>query len=233
MTSSTPRGWDTFLSEADHALLASTSWAKTGPFGLGRRPAVVLVDVYRGALGHRGAERDRTLADYPSACGPSAWAAVDEMVRIIAVARAAAVPVVHVTGLAFNPSPWNRKYSPTSSRPPRRPDHLAIVAEVAPLAGELVLEKASPSAFATTPLAGLLRVAGVDTVVVCGEATSGCVRSTVVDACVEGFRVAVPEAACFDRFEASHWTSLFDLDQKYADVVDTPTTLTYLKEVPR
>ena len=85
-------------------------------------------------------------------------------------------------------------------------------------ADDLVLTKIGPSGFHETPLDTVLRARDVDTLLVCGEATSGCVRATVVDACTRGYRVGVVGDCCFDRFEASHWVSLFDMDQKYADV---------------
>jgi nicotinamidase-related amidase len=106
------------------------------------------------------------------------------------------------------------------------------VAEVAPLDGDVVIAKNGPSGFHDTPLDTVLRQRGVDTVLVCGEATSGCVRSTVVDACSRGYRVGVLGDCCFDRFEASHWVSLFDLDQKYGDVVSADDTIRYLKGLP-
>jgi maleamate amidohydrolase len=213
-------GWDRFLTAADRELLARTAWAKKAPFGFGERPAVVVVDAYYGALGERGVE---DLARWPGACGPAGWAAVDRTVPVLGAARAAGAPVFFLTGLAANPNPWNRK-----ARRPRDPDHLRIVDELAPGPGEVVLEKASPSGFTSSPLDALLTAAGVDTVLVCGEATSGCVRATAVDACVLGYRVGVLEDCCFDRVEASHWVNLFDLDQKYADVVDGAAAVAYL-----
>ncbi len=99
---------------------------------------------------------------------------------------------------------------------------------MAPLDGELVIRKAAPSAFWGTPLAGLLTGLGIDTLVVAGETTSGCVRATVVDAKSHRYRVVIPEPCVFDRSEASHALSLFDLDQKYADVVSLEKALSYV-----
>jgi nicotinamidase-related amidase len=93
--------------------------------------------------------------------------------------------------------------------------------EVAPTAGEIVLHKSAPSAFWGTPLVGLLRGLDVDTVVVVGESTSGCVRATVVDGRSHRYHMAVVEDGVFDRHEASHAMALFDIDQKYADVISS------------
>jgi nicotinamidase-related amidase len=217
-----PRGWDKFLTDQDTRLLERTSWAKREPFGLGELPAVVVVDAYYGALGERGPLLDQ-LDSWPAACGPAGWAAVDRTVGVLAAARAAGAPVFYLTGLAANPNPWNRK-----SHRKRHANALRIVDELAPEPGDVVLEKATPSGFTSSPLDHLLTAAGVDTVLVCGEATSGCVRATAVDACVLGYRVGVVEDCCFDRIEASHWMSLFDLDQKYADVLDADAATAYL-----
>ncbi|MDT7804648.1 MAG: maleamate amidohydrolase, partial [Actinomycetota bacterium] len=127
---------------------------------------------------------------------------------------------------------WNRK--PASALAAKSTvDPNAIVAEVAPEPGDIVLEKIGPSCFHGTALDTILRAAGRDTLLVVGEATSGCVRSTVVDACSRGYRVGVVGDCCFDRFEASHWLSLFDLDQKYADVLTAEAAIGRLRTTSR
>ncbi len=103
-----------------------------------------------------------------------------------------------------------------------------IVDEVAPIAGEVVLRKTAPSAFFGTPLAAHFVQLGIDTLIIAGEATSGCVRATVVDAASYRFRVTVPEECVFDRHEATHAMNLFDLHQKYADVLPLAEVLTLL-----
>jgi maleamate amidohydrolase len=94
---------------------------------------------------------------------------------------------------------------------------------VAPVAGELVLEKQFISAFFGTGLSSHLAAAGCDTLVVAGTSTSGCVRQTVVDGIQHGYRVVVPAAAVADRSEVVQRTTLADMGVKYADVVDQAT----------
>jgi nicotinamidase-related amidase len=94
-----------------------------------------------------------------------------------------------------------------------------IIDEVAPIAGEAVLHKSSPSAFWGTPLMGHLNYLGVDTIITCGESTSGCVRASVVDGCTNRYRMIVVEECVFDRHQATHAINLFDMNQKYADVL--------------
>ena len=79
-----------------------------------------------------------------------------------------------------------------------------------------------------TPLAGHLNYLGVDTLITCGESTSGCVRASVVDGCTYRYRMIVVEEGVFDRHEAAHAINLFDMHQKYADVVPLAEVLEYL-----
>jgi nicotinamidase-related amidase len=106
-----------------------------------------------------------------------------------------------------------------------------IVEEVAPQPGELVLKKAAASAFHGTPLLFHLIHEGFDTVIACGETTSGCVRASVVDGCTYRFHMGVVEECCFDRTQASHWMNLFDMNQKYADVVKKQQAIGYFETV--
>jgi maleamate amidohydrolase len=93
--------------------------------------------------------------------------------------------------------------------------------------------KQHASAFAGTSLAATLRARGVDTVLVAGVSTSGCVRATATDALAAGFRPIVVAPACADRSRALHENNLADLDAKYADVVDVETAVAALSDTSR
>jgi nicotinamidase-related amidase len=97
--------------------------------------------------------------------------------------------------------------------------------------GDYVMEKRKPSAFHDTELLSMLTYMGVDTVVVTGCSTSGCVRATVVDACQHGFHVIVPKEAVGDRHEVPHRANLFDMDMKYADVEHLEDVLAHLESM--
>jgi maleamate amidohydrolase len=90
------------------------------------------------------------------------------------------------------------------------------------------LRKSSPSAFWGTPLVGHLNYLGVETIITCGEGTSGCVRASVVDGCTHRYRMMVVEECVIDRHEATHAINLFDMNQKYADVLPLAEVLEYL-----
>ncbi|KAJ7463538.1 Isochorismatase-like protein [Mycena latifolia] len=92
-------------------------------------------------------------------------------------------------------------------------------AGLTPIAGEVIISKKYPSAFFGTDLSTRLHVLGVDTLVVCGVSTSGCVRASVLDAMQHGYRPMVVGEACGDRSPEIHNANLFDLNAKYSDVV--------------
>lgn len=96
-----------------------------------------------------------------------------------------------------------------------------IVTPLAPRPGELVIRKTQPSAFFNTSFATWLAWRQIDTLVVTGCTTSGCVRATVVDAVSHNLRVIVPSDCVGDRAIEPHWANLFDMEQKYADVLDS------------
>jgi nicotinamidase-related amidase len=165
---------------------------------------------------------------WPQAVGLSGWAALERIRELFAAARAAEVPIIHITGLGEEDSgmpPWAARRgvratvpddAAAADRQRRRHD---IVEQTAPLPGEVLLRKTGPSAFFGTPLMAHLTAEGIDTLIVCGESTSGCVRASVVDARAYRLHVIVVEECVYDRHEASHAINLFDMDQKYADVL--------------
>lgn len=227
-----PRIWDAYLTERDKAYSEAHPTRRKG---VGERPCLLLLDLYRGAFGDRPEPLLEAVHTWPASCGEAGWEALPAIRQVLDAARSAAVPVIHVTGLGDVP-PWAMA-TPRSVANPAAGDEPAhdrqrrrydIVEEVAPVDGELVIRKAAPSAFWGTPLTGLLIGLGIDTLVVAGETTSGCVRATVVDARSLRYQVVIPEPCVFDRTEASHAISLYDLDQKYADVVPLETALDYL-----
>ena len=104
-----------------------------------------------------------------------------------------------------------------------------IVAEIAPVPGDLFIEKRKPSAFFGTPLVSHLNMMGADSLILVGTTTSGCVRASAVDALSYDFLVTIPHEAVFDRGEVSHKIALFDLHMKYVDVTDLDDVLAYLE----
>lgn len=153
--------------------------------------------------------------------------------RVLAVARGNGVPVVH-TRVEFAPDGSD---GGVFVHKVRALEHLfgggpmsELMPEVAPVEGELVLTKQYASAFFGTSLASTLVARGVDTVVLVGVSTSGCIRATGVDAVQHGFIPLVVREAVGDRTRQAHDANLFDLQAKYAEVVDERTAAAYLEE---
>lgn len=225
--------WTEFLTERDKKHLAISGLKPGQVFGLGERPAVLVVDAYYAALGVKREDLLESVKTWPMSCGLEGWEAIDRTAELLAVARQLKTPVIFVRAMAGFPSPWGQR---TRSREwlGQLPSHeraraYEIVDELSPQPGELVLQKSAPSAFHGTPLLFHLNYLGVDTLIVCGETTSGCVRATVVDGATYRYRMAVVAECCFDRTEASHWINLFDMDSKYADVMDIDSAMQYMK----
>jgi len=232
-----PRIWDRYLSEADKTHVAASRDRRVG---FGSKPALLLIDLYRAVFGDKPEPLMEAIKTWPSSCGMAGWNALPHIQSLLAAARAAGIPVIHITMLANAGMPgWSeaahRGAGGRSSDAPldeaaldRKRRGPEIVDEVAPIAGETVLRKTAPSAFWGTPLAGQLTYLGIDTLIVAGESTSGCVRASVVEAVSHRYRVQVVEECVFDRHEAPHAINLFDMHQKYADVIPLSEALAHL-----
>ena len=107
-------------------------------------------------------------------------------------------------------------------------DGIEIYGEIAPEPCEVIIKKHHYSAFFGTDLAGWLAAKGVDTVIVTGCTTSGCVRATVIDAFSLNLRVTIAEEGCFARSQASHAINLCDMNAKYADVIGAEEVLEHI-----
>lgn len=225
------RVWDRFLTEQDRAHLAITGGKTMSggkSVGFGNKPALLLVDLYRWVFGDKPEPLLEAIKTWPGSCGLAAWNALPHIQKMLATAREVGIPIVHLTGLdgcgvegwaVRRGEPQQAKPSPSPEALERRRHRYDIIDEVKPLPGEAVLRKSSPSAFWGTPLVGHLNFLGVDTIIACGESTSGCLRASVVEGCTYRFRMIVVEECAFDRHEAAHAINLFDMNQKYADVL--------------
>jgi nicotinamidase-related amidase len=188
----------------------------------GRRPALLVVDFVRaylvpGSPLHAGVETAR-----------------DACLTLLGAARAAGIPVLHTNvryqrggrdgGVFFRKVPALRCFEDGLY-----PDLTAFAEGLEPAEGETVFTKQYASAFFGTSLASTLTALGVDTVLIAGVSTSGCVRATAVDACQHGFVPWVVRDAVGDRHPAPHEANLFDLQAKYAEVVSLDQALGYLR----
>lgn len=192
-----------------------------GRVGFGRRPAVLVVDFIKA---------------YTTPGSPLYAAAVVEAVRetadLLALARAKRVPVFYTrvvySRTGVDGGVFVRKVPLLRALVEGEP--LAdIVDELPPAAEDVVIVKQYASAFFGTALAPALTSLGVDTVILTGCSTSGCIRASAVDGMQYGFRVIVPRECVADRHPAPHEANLFDINAKYGDVVAKAEVLAYLQ----
>lgn len=182
-----------------------------GHLAFGKKPALILVDVV-----------EAYLQPHSSLYAPGFVQALESCIRLTAAARKLGVPVIFTNvvyhaggldgGLFYHKVPALKVYlegSPLAEFSPR----------LLPLPNEVVVTKQYPSAFFGTSLASTLRTMGIDTVILTGFSTSGCVRASTLDALQNGFIPYVAKEACGERDQRPQESNLFDLQAKYAEVV--------------
>jgi len=196
--------------------------------GVGPRPGLLAIDLYE--VVYRGGPRPpaELAATHPSSCGEYAYAAIDPTKRLLAAARAAALPIFYSTGDVRPESRPSLVTATRRSQPPVDAADFAIRPELAPQPNDVIITKQRASAFFGTPLVAHLTQLGVQTLIICGESTSGCVRATAVDAYSHGYHVVLAEECCFDRSLLSHKVNLFDLHHKYCDVMHVEEVVAHL-----
>lgn len=211
------RPWDGIIPEEELAIYHHAGWGQPG--GLGRWPALLGIDVQYRSMGEAPLPIAQPIASRPTSCGAHGWRAVPHIAALQAAFRALGAPVLYpyvAPKAAHNRGQFEAKVPGVMDVPPRGYE---FVAEASPRPGEITIPKFQASAFHGTALTSHLVGLGVDTVVVTGCTTSGCVRATVVDACALNFKVVVPQDAVYDRSQVSHAVNLFDMASKYADVM--------------
>ncbi|MBH3018856.1 N-carbamoylsarcosine amidohydrolase [Serratia ureilytica] len=192
--------------------------------GFGRRPALLAIDFMQ-AYTTEGAPL----------FAPGVVSAVEESRELLACARRTGIPVIHThiryhAGHFADGGLWVKKAPVMKDMGAGNP-RAAFCPPVAPLADEVVLSKQYASAFFGTALAPLLVAQGIDTLLMIGCSTSGCIRASAVDAVQHGFRAMVVRECVGDRHPGPHEANLFDIDSKYGDVVHKREALDYLNRL--
>jgi nicotinamidase-related amidase len=175
-------------------------------------------------------------------CGEKAWDAVARISALLREARFASIPVIYSAmedpaSPEYEPGLWGAKNRRGSEDGRATADankgENQIVADIAPAPGEMVFAKNKPSLFHGTGLLPYLVAHQVDSLIICGGTTSGCVYATAVDGFSNNYKVAVVADASFDRVQTAHWIFLADIDLKYGDVITSESAIEYFKRLPR
>ena len=190
-----------------------------GEMGFGERPGIVVVDFLIG------------FTDEESPLGSNLDVEIAATRRLLDAARAAGIPILYsITAYSEglrDGGTFIRKV-PSLGVLLRGSDMVEIDPRLGRRSAETTFEKKYASAFFGTSLASELTASQIDTVIICGATTSGCVRATVVDAMQYGFRPIVPQQCVGDRSPAAHRANLVDIEGKYGDVVDVDVAISYL-----
>jgi maleamate amidohydrolase len=211
------------MTDYDHLTTNYRQHGLAGRVGFGQSPALLIIDFIKAY----------TTPGSPLYAAPGVPDAVRASQPLLAAARAAAVPIIYTTvvyasdgrdgGIFVQKVPALRQLTHDSPL-------VAIVDELRPQPNELVIEKKYASAFFGTHLAATLTAMRVDTLIMVGCSTSGCIRASAVDGMQHGFRVIVPRECVGDRAPEPHFANLFDIDSKYGDVVSLEEVMTYLTQ---
>ncbi|MFQ6010797.1 MAG: isochorismatase family protein [Nitrososphaerales archaeon] len=183
--------------------------------GFGNKLAILVVDVWYQAV-----------EDYPGG-----WDAVHKIQTLLDSARSKSIPVVYSTVLPRIPGYPKAGISLKASGGRMDWSRFELVKEVAPKDGDIVIRKWKASIFHETPLISILNYHHIDTVICVGEAASGCLRATAIDAASYNYRTIIPVECAFDRSYVPQKVSLFDLDKKYADVIPLEDVLNHLAKL--
>ena len=227
--------WDDILTERDRQVFANAGYGRKA--GFGQRPAVLVIDMNYNFVGDRPEPILKSVERFRNSCGEEGWDGVYRIRELLEGARKKHLPIFYTTAHEKkNPvaaGRWqgkNRRSGEDYREEWSKGNE--IVEEIAPQDGDVLVRKQKPSAFFGTPLISMLNELHVDTVLVTGCTTSGCVRASVLDAFSYNFRVSVIEECVFDRGQASHKINLFDMNAKYADVIPLKEALEYISSLP-
>lgn len=216
-----------YLTETDKDVFDEAGYGKRQ--GLGQHPVLLVVDMTYNFIGDRSLPILEAVKERRGSCGDYGWRSLPAIREVIDQCRAVGCPIVYTRISDQDLSGSGRGFGSKNHRA-GSVEQVAlaqsgnqVIEEIAPEPEDWVLDKQKPSAFFATPLSSYMVAQGIDSVIIVGCTTSGCVRATAVDAFSLNYPVTVVAPAVFDRFQLSHYASLFDLDCKYADVVDIDT----------
>ena len=224
--------WDGIISEEEQRAYQAAGFGR--PSGIGRRPALLIIDVQYRTIGTSSRPFWESIKEYPTSCGETGWNAMRKIALLLAEFRRNKWPVLYPHVAPKNKATDSGRLAekvPAIMNIPMK--GYEFPPEIAPREGDVLLPKKHPSAFFGTPLVSHLIDLAADTLVVTGCTTSGCVRGSVVDGFAYNFRVLVPHDAVYDRSFASHAVNLFDMAAKYADVGTTEETLEKLRPLAK
>jgi nicotinamidase-related amidase len=220
--------WDGIIPQSEQDAYRAAGFGKRS--GLGQRPALVIIDVQYRTVGTKPMPFGEAIKEFPTSCGEIGWAAARNIARLLMFFRERKWPVIYPYVSPKESFDKGRLSEKVPALMTVAKNGYDFMAEIAPADGDILLPKKHPSAFFGTPLTSYLVDLGIDTLIVTGCTTSGCVRGTVVDGFAYNFRAIVPHDCVYDRSQVSHVVNLFDMSEKYADVMSCDELMSAMKK---
>ncbi|MCQ9617705.1 isochorismatase family protein [Paenalcaligenes niemegkensis] len=223
------RIWDDLITQREKDLYQKTGFGKKS--GLGERCALLVIDAQRRTIGSKSQPIEEAIQEFPTSCGEYAWNALPQIKALVDFFHEKNWPIFYpyvAYKNDYDQGQFGTKVSAVMNVPI---EGYEFPTAIEPKNGAIKVAKYHPSAFFGTSLASYLIERRIDTLIVTGATTSGCVRGTVVDASSLNYKVVVVEDAVFDRVPSSHAVNLFDMASKYADVMPAEELIALLDDV--
>jgi nicotinamidase-related amidase len=225
------RDWERFIPEEERKIYEKAGYKTKDTFG--RNPALLVIDVILGFTGTKSMPVLDAIDEFPTSCGKVAWDALPKIRELLHACRAAEVPVIYSTS---DPD-FKAAFGNATKRGVDAKDFEKLATEfpemIKPQDGEFIVRKARASAFFGTHLITYLVRKNIDCLLVTGTSTCGCVRGTVLDGYSYGYPVFLVEECVFDRARTSHLVNLFEMNAKYATVIQLAEALDYVAKIKR
>lgn len=225
------KDWQKIFPEDERRVYEKAGYKGKQPFG--SNPALLIIDVITAFTGTKPMEIMDAVDEFPTSCGKVAWQALPKIRKLLHACRDAGVPVAYSTS---DPD-FKAAFGNATKRKVESVDYeelgMRFPEMVKPVEGEFIVRKARASAFFGTHLITYLVQKNVDCLLVTGTTTCGCVRGTVLDGYSYGFPVFVVEECVFDRSRTSHLVNLFEMNSKYASVIQLAEALSHVHGLPK
>jgi nicotinamidase-related amidase len=225
------REWERIFPEDERRMYEKAGYKGKDSFG--RNPALLVIDVITGFTGTRPMEVMEAIEEFPTSCGKVAWEALPKIQKLLQACREANVPVIYSTS---DPD-FKAAFGNATKRGVDATDFEKLATQfpdmIKPQEGEFIVRKARASAFFGTHLITYLVRKNIDCLLVTGTSTCGCVRGTVLDGYSYGYPVFLVEECVFDRSRTSHLVNLYEMNAKYATVIQLSEALNYVEQLKR
>ena len=223
------REWEKIVPDHDREIYEKAGYGKKQTFG--DRPALLIIDMILAFTGTRPMEPFEAIKEFRTSCGKAAWQSIPRIHKLLRACRERKLPVVYSTSDADFIEAMGNATKRAKERTTTGDVAMEFPEMIRPAPGEFVVHKARASAFFGTHLITYLVRKGVDSLLVTGCTTSGCVRGTVLDGYSYGFPTFVVEECVFDRSRFSHLVNLYEINSKYGTVISLDEALAYVKSL--